>query len=171
MTESPGSQVSQHVPRMYRVAFRLLADADKAHDAVQEACLKALARMDEFDGRATLATWLHRITVNCARDAARSEGRREARDRQPQAGRESVVPSPAQTAEKNETSELAWRLVGQLPEECRSAFELTQLDGYSYDEAARIEDQPRGTIASRVYRAKKILLEQMNARTDGRARP
>lgn len=171
MTESQVSQISQHVPRMYRVAFRLLADADKAHDVVQEACLKALARMAEFDGRATLATWLHRITVNCAKDTVRSEDRREARDRRPETGRESVVPSPAQTAEVQETSELAWRLVAQLPEDCRSAFELTQLDGYSYDDAARIEGQPRGTIASRVYRAKKMLLEQMNARMDGRARP
>jgi len=47
---------------------------------------------------------------------------------------------------------------------------LTQRDGYSYDDAARIEGQPRGTIASRVYRAKKMLLEQMNARIDGRTR-
>lgn len=45
MSESPASQIGLHVPRMYRVAYRLLADADKAHDAVQEACVKALANM------------------------------------------------------------------------------------------------------------------------------
>ena len=70
-------QVGLHVPRMYRVAFRLLADADKAHDAVQEACVKALAGMGRFNGRSALATWLHRITVNCAMDAIRSETRKD----------------------------------------------------------------------------------------------
>ena len=39
---------------------------------------------------------------------------------------------------------------------------LTQLDGYTYDEAAVIENLSRGTVASRVYRARKLLMEQMN---------
>jgi len=187
-------QVGLHVPRMYRVAYRLLADADKAHDAVQEACVKALAGMGRFDGRSALATWLHRITVNCAKDAIRSETRKENAhqahakqvlhaagvSRRPafgqhgQAGHgdEAVSPAgtPAELAEKRELSDLAWRLLEDLPDDCRSAFALTQLDGYSYDEAAEIEGQPRGTIASRVFRAKKILLEQMNAHIDGSAK-
>ena len=45
MDDSQANQVGLHVPRMYRVAYRLLADADKAHDAVQDACVKALAGM------------------------------------------------------------------------------------------------------------------------------
>ena len=164
-------QVSLHVPRMYRVAYRLLADADAAHDVVQEACVKALAGMGRFDGRSSLVTWLHRITVNCAHDAMRSQGRQ---DRAHEALQSRPVdrarpPSPAEITEKGELADLAWRLLEKLPEECRSAFALTQLDGYSYDEAAEIEGEPRGTMASRVFRAKKILLEKMNAHIDGRA--
>ena len=64
---------------------------------------------------------------------------------------------------------MARRLVDQLPDDCRLAFALTQLDGYSYDEAAEIEGRPRGTMASRVYRAKRILLKKMHAHIDGRA--
>jgi RNA polymerase sigma-70 factor (ECF subfamily) len=56
----------------------------------------------------------------------------------------------------------AMTLVAKLPEDCRSAFMLTQLDGYTYDEAAAIENLARGTVASRVYRARQILMEQMN---------
>jgi RNA polymerase sigma-70 factor (ECF subfamily) len=187
-------QIGLHVPRMYRVAFRMLADADKAHDAVQDACVKALAGMGRFNGQATLATWLHRITVNCAKDAIRSETRKENAhqahakqvlhaagiSRRPapgphgQAGHgvEAVSPAgtPAQQAEQRELSNLAWRLLEDLPDDCRLAFALTQLDGYSYGEAAEIEGLPRGTIASRVFRAKKILLDQMNAHIDGSAK-
>ncbi len=195
MDDSQASQIGMHVPRMYRVAYRLLGDADKAHDAVQDACVKALAGMGRFNGQATLATWLHRITVNCAKDAMRSETRKKNAHQshatqvlhaagvsprptlglngQTGHGDETISPTgtPAQQAERRELSDLAWRLLEDLPDDCRAAFALTQLDGYSYDEAAEIQDQPRGTIASRVFRAKKILLEQMTTHIDGRTKP
>jgi len=161
------------VPRMYRVALRIVGSADKAHDVVQEACLKALGNLDGFAGRSTMATWLHRITVNCAKDAMRRDSRKEHAHRrlQSQPVRQAPWLCPAKAAETKELMDLAWTLLDKLPEDCRSAFALTQLDGYRYDEAAEIEGEPRGTIATRVFRAKKILLEQMNAHMDGRAKP
>jgi RNA polymerase sigma-70 factor (ECF subfamily) len=173
MDDSPAIQISLHVPRMYRVAYRLLADADKAHDVVQEACVRALTHVDGFDGRATITTWLHRIAVNCAKEAMRTDSRKEHAHRRLQSQPVNQAPwlCPAEAAETKELTDLAWTLLENLPRDCRSAFALTQLDGYSYDEAAEIEDEPRGTIASRVFRAKKILLEQMNAHIHGRAKP
>jgi len=170
MDDSMADRIGEHVPRMYRVAHRMLADADRAGDVVQNACVKALANLGRFDGRSALATWLHRITVNCAKDAMRSDTRY-------QAAQEGLVSaaaagdqpaSPAQVAETSELAGIALQMLDGLPEDCRNAFALTQLDGYSYDEAAEIEGQPRGTIASRVFRAKRVLLEQMSSLIDGR---
>jgi len=172
MSDRVAQDISVHVPRMYRVALRVVADADQAHDVVQEACLKALAKLDTFDGRAEMSTWLHRITVNCARDALRRDHRRrQAQDRLQDAAADpaSRVATPAETAEQREMQALAWQALAELPEECREAFALTQLDGYSYDEAAAIEGEPRGTIASRVHRAKQLLLQEVSARTNRRA--
>lgn len=173
MDGRPAGQLSDHVPRMYRVALRIVGDLDEAQDIVQDACVKALRRMGSFDGRAALATWLHRITVNCARDHLRAQ-RRAVRNgvsmNDEIAGMLTATQLlPSDKAERRELHDIASTLVKSLPDDCRIAFTLTQLDGYSYDEAAIIEDQPRGTMASRVFRAKKILLEQMNARIDGRA--
>jgi len=163
MTSASANQIARHVPRMYRVALRMVAEADTAQDVVQEACVKALQKLDGFEGRSSLATWLHRITINCASDALRSDAKRRQGHGQLQAWAVSAVTEngPAEAAEQQELFGLAWRALDDLPAECRLAFALTQLDGYSYDEAAEIEGQPRGTIASRVYRAKKLLLEQM----------
>jgi len=157
---------------MYRVALRVVADADLAHDVVQTACVKALAGAGKFEGRSSLGTWLHRITVNCARDALRSDARRQRAQGQFRDCPEGADPSddPAGLAENRELGRMAMALLCGLPDECRAAFELTQLDGYTYDEAAEIEGQPRGTIASRVWRAKKLLLTEMNARVAGRTR-
>jgi RNA polymerase sigma-70 factor (ECF subfamily) len=172
MDDTLANQIGIHVPRMYRVAYRVLGSADAAHDVVQEACVKALMRVDGFEGRSTLSTWLHRITLNCAKDALRSETRREQRREAIQDSFTSVAvgPSAAELAETRELVDLARAMLEKLPEDCRSAFALTQLDGYSYDEAADIESEPRGTIASRVHRAKKILLAQMSTLVDGKAK-
>ncbi|MBN2561351.1 MAG: RNA polymerase sigma factor [Phycisphaerae bacterium] len=165
--------IVSHVPRMYRVALRMLADDDMAHEVVQEACVKALSKLDTFKGEAALSTWLHRITVNCANDVMRSD----ARDRNGWLALKARPveflngESPDEAAEMRELSAVAWKALDTLPEGCRSAFMLTQLDGYSYDEVAEIEGQPRGTIASRVYRAKKLLLEKISAQTERRAKP
>ena len=172
MNNSPAGELSNHVPRMYRVALRMVNDADEAHDVLQDACVKALRNMDGFDGRATLATWLHRITINCVRDYIRKRQRTAQRTHDMDSEVIGMLAAdeitPSAWAEKRELYTIATAAVKSLPDDCRSAFILTQLDGYSYDEAAAIENQPRGTVASRVYRAKKILLEQVNARTGGR---
>ncbi len=166
MNETLAQELAGHVARMYRVALRIVGDSDAAQEIVQDACLNALRGAGQFDGRAALTTWLHRITVNCAYDPLR-KGRRTQRGRTDwpsgAAGMLTVLDAdPARHAEQNDSYRLALRLIAGLPEDCRSAFMLTQLDGYTYDEAAVIENLSRGTVASRVYRARQLLMEQMN---------
>ena len=166
MPETLAQQLAGHAPRMYRVALRIVGSSDAAQEVAQEACLKALRRAETFAGRAALATWLHRITVNCADDHLRKDRRadrvRTSCDYDALGMLAMLEAGPAERAEQNETYRLALTLVARLPEDCRSAFVLTQLDGYTYDEAAAIEDLARGTVASRVHRARQILIEQMN---------
>lgn len=171
MRDSLAQQIGGHVPRMYRVALRIVGSGDNARDVVQDACVKALRALGDFDGRCALPTWLHRITVNCARDHLRKK-RVASRDRvdlnYELAGMvEALGCSPADQAEQAEMRRIVSAMVERLPDDCRSALVLTQLDGYSYDEAAAIEEQPRGTIASRVHRARKILMEQLSVHYGG----
>ncbi len=171
MSETLSQELGCHVSRMYRVALRIVGSTDAAQEVAQDACLKALRGADKFDGRAGLATWLHRITVNCAHDHLRksrqiSRGRTDW-DHDTLGMLPMLEAGPAEHAEQDETYRLALSLVAKLPEDCRSAFLLTQLDGYTYDEAAAIENLARGTIASRVFRARQILMEQMNGHLAG----
>jgi RNA polymerase sigma-70 factor, ECF subfamily len=160
------TEIAGQLPRMYRVALRIVGNTDSAQEVAQDACVKALRGAERYDGRAALATWLHRITVNCAHDHLR-------KSRQMERGRigldgdtlgmlTMLDAGPAKRAEQNETYRHALSLIAALPDDCRAAFMLTQMDGYTYDEAAAIENLSRGTVASRVYRARQILMEQMN---------
>lgn len=56
----------RHARGAYAVCVRLLGDTALAEDALQEAFLKAHRRLEQFDGRAAFATWMHRIAVNTA---------------------------------------------------------------------------------------------------------
>jgi RNA polymerase sigma-70 factor (ECF subfamily) len=72
LTEGLRSGSAEHAERfvranlgwMRRVARRILRDEGLADDCVQEAFLKAFRKIGDFEGRASLKTWLHRITVN-----------------------------------------------------------------------------------------------------------
>jgi RNA polymerase sigma-70 factor (ECF subfamily) len=164
MPQDFATQMGEHIPRMYRVALRIVFDSDRAHDVVQDACVKALRKIDNFNGDASLASWLHRITVNCARDHMRGNHREK---KKIEAFGLRVVQSPgsalspAGAIEQREMIDMVLQQIQLLPDDCRTAFVLTQLDGYSYDQAGEIEDQPRGTVASRVFRAKQLLLKRM----------
>jgi RNA polymerase sigma-70 factor (ECF subfamily) len=173
MMETLASEIAGHASRMYRVALRIVGSTDAAQDIAQDACVKALRGADKFDGRAALASWLHRITVNCAHDHLRKTRQMDRGRTDWDSGTMGMLAmleaGPAKRAEQNEMYRRALSLIAALPEDCRSAFMLTQLDGYTYDEAAAIENLSRGTVASRVYRARQILMEQMNHHCAGEA--
>ncbi len=166
MQRTLAHELTEHFGRIYRVALRMVGSSDGAQEVTQNACVKALRASEAFDGRAALTTWLHRITVNCARDHLRYRRRVDGSRVRDSAGAFAalVMPGgdPAQRVERDETLRRLLDLVAALPDDCRAAFTLTQLDGYSYEEAAAIEQLSRGTIASRVYRARQILMKQVN---------
>ncbi len=158
--------IQSHLPRLLRVALRILGDRSRAEDVVQDVCLRVLNQPESFDGNARFSTWLHRITVNRAIDVLR-ERRRENRRQVEWNGELAGLLAgdtrlPDETAEINELRRIAQLVIEELPDDCRHSFVLTQLDGYTYDEAAEIECVPRGTVASRVTRAKRILLKHLH---------
>src|SRR3954468_9812334 len=68
--------VREHGGRMLAVARRLVREEEDARDAVQEAFVSAFRSLDRFEGGSRLATWLHRIVVNCCLTRLRSRQRR-----------------------------------------------------------------------------------------------
>jgi len=67
--------VREFGPRMLTVARRFLSHPQDSADAVQDAFVSAFQSIHSFQGQSTLATWLHRITVNSCLMLLRSQGR------------------------------------------------------------------------------------------------
>jgi RNA polymerase sigma-70 factor (ECF subfamily) len=140
--------VRRHDRELRALAFRLLGDRDRMDDVLQEAYVKAFRALPRFRGESSVATWLYRIVANaCLDELRRARRRRE----------ESVAePEPASVHEPQEPGALAAALAALTPED-RAAVLLVDAFGESYDDAARALGVPRGTIASRLNRARPAL--------------
>jgi RNA polymerase sigma-70 factor, ECF subfamily len=144
----------------YRVAHRLLGHEQDALDAVQEAFLKAITHLDDFDGRSGFRTWLLRIVTNAAIDAGRRRGRRSTL---PLGGGDTqgVEPTcdhdPAGGLHRQDLRRILDDALGRLSPPVRTAFILFAEAGLSYQEIAAVEGIPLGTVMSRIYAARQKL--------------
>jgi RNA polymerase sigma-70 factor (ECF subfamily) len=147
----------------YRVAYRLLGHEADALDAVQDAFVKALTHLPNFEGRSTFKTWLLRVVCNASLDLGRQRGRREmlslnlvaAADRD---GHEPVVlHDPAGGLERADLRRLLSLALATLPEAQRRTFVLHAEAELSYREVADVLGISIGTVMSRLYYARQKL--------------
>ncbi|MEV6817209.1 sigma-70 family RNA polymerase sigma factor [Nocardiopsis dassonvillei] len=130
---------------------------DRVEELSQETYLRALRGLPRFAGRAPARTWLLAIARNTVADRYRRDAARP----------DCVHPAdwdllPGRTVRFDEHVALLCLLDG-LAAERRQAFVLTQVEGLSYAEAARLADVPVGTIRSRVARARGDLVRGLTA--------
>jgi RNA polymerase sigma factor (sigma-70 family) len=139
----------------FRTAYLIVADADEARDAAQDAFLRAYAALRRFRAGAEFRPWLLRIVANAARNRRRSSGRRmslalrAAADR-PENG---AVPSPEVAVLAAERRALLLAAIERLRLEDRDVIVMRWFGELSEAEMAAALDCPRGTVKSRLSRA------------------
>ncbi|ART22514.1 RNA polymerase subunit sigma [Corynebacterium striatum] len=141
--------------------WRLLAHlggAEIADDLTQETYLRVIGALPRFAARSSARTWLLSLARRVWVDNIRHDMAR------PRKAATEYEDAAAQTPSTENSS--AWSdwidartLIDALPADRREALILTQVLGYSYEEAAKIAGVRIGTIRSRVARARKDLIE------------
>ncbi len=166
--------------RLFRVARSITGDDDEAEDVMQEAYVRAWTKLDQFEGRASFATWLTRIAVHEA--LARGRRRRRERPRGAWAGdgeeggggmSEQVrddAPGPQELASGHELQELLEQAVDALPDAGRVVFVLREVEGLSGAETAAALDLTEGAVKVRLHRARAALRRELEARAAGAMR-
>ena len=134
-----------------------LAGREQADDLTQETYLRVLGALPRFAGRASARTWLLTLARRVWIDSIRHD---LARPRKSITQYDDVAAQKPSPDNPNTWSEVidARTLLDALPAERREAIVLTQVLGYTYEEAARIAGVRIGTIRSRVARARRDLL-------------
>lgn len=165
--------MQRHQQRVYAVCVRVLGNREDAADAVQDAFLSALRKLDQFRGDALFTTWLHRVAVNACYDILRKRARQpmlHLADDPDAPSREEGIPAPDHADEVAGTSDAAAALA-LVPEEFRVALVLADVQDMAYEQIAKVLDVPIGTVKSRVHRGRLALARAMGieAREPGTA--
>ena len=126
-------------------------------DLAQEIFLVVQRKLNRFDG-GNLAGWLYRIAQLTVRDHRRRAWFKNLTVRRREmdvAGADLTTPGPAARYEEAENRRIVQRLVAGMSEKLRTAFVLFEIEGYSGEEIARIQDIPLGTVWTRLHLARK----------------
>jgi RNA polymerase sigma-70 factor (ECF subfamily) len=142
----------------------------------QEAFIKAYRALPSFRGDSAFYTWLYRIGINTAKNYLVAMGRRaptstevEAEEAEGQEGGELLrdINTPESLLLTKEIGNTVNAAIESLPEELRSAIQLRELEGMSYEEIAKLMDCPIGTVRSRIFRAREAIAERLKPLLDG----
>lgn len=146
-----------HVQMVWRTLRRLGVPPSSIEDAVQEVFVVAHRRLDDFEGRSSVSTWLYGIAVFVSRNARRHARRHPEAPLPPEhehvgddgAGR------PDRLLAEREAARLVDRLVGELDEDKREVFVLAELEQLSGPEIATSLGVNLNTVYARLRAARQ----------------
>jgi RNA polymerase sigma factor (sigma-70 family) len=158
-----------HINSMYNFAYRLTFDEDDAKDLVQDTYLKAYRFIDSFQQGTNAKAWLFRILKNSFINDYRKKKKEPAKvdyqevetfynseevDRQ-------ITPDLRVEALQDMMGDEISNALNSLDVDFRTVIILCDLEGFKYDEMAKILDIPIGTVRSRLHRARNLLKEKL----------
>ena len=136
--------------RIFRLLLRMTGNAEDAFDLAQDTYIKALTRIEQFDGRSSLATWLYRIAVNEALQHLRRAGRMRLNIQK--TPRTEVAPASHEVGDIRLDIQDA---VATLSPSDQAMLFLRYQEGLDYRAIAEVCEVAAGTVASRLNRARR----------------
>lgn len=157
--------VKRYQAAVLRVCISIVGSRD-VDDLVQEIFIKILQRLDRFEGRSALFTWIYEVTVNHCRDELRRRKRRRWFSLQalPQTVVENIPLDEKPVTDRIENDELEQRLhreINKLKPKYRELIVLRDLEGLSYEDIAQVCQIDVKLVKSRLYEARRILAQTM----------
>lgn len=161
--------VTKYQQKVANLVTRYVKNHSDVSDIVQEAFIKAYRALPNFRGDSAFYTWLYRIAVNCAKNHMVANSRKPSSSDVDIDDAENydngdalrVNASPEKLLLTDEIKRVIFRTIERLPEDLRTAINLRELDGLSYEEIAEIMDCPVGTVRSRIFRARDAIDKQI----------
>jgi RNA polymerase sigma factor (sigma-70 family) len=169
-TEIFDMEFMPHINSMYNFAYRLTFDEDDANDLVQDTYLKAFRFIHSFEQGTNAKAWLFRILKNSFINDYRKKSKEPAKvdyqeveayynsddvDRQ-------ITPDLRVESLQDMIGDEISNALNSLDVDFRTVIILCDLEGFKYDEMAKILDIPIGTVRSRLHRARNLLKDKLS---------
>ncbi len=148
----------QYCEGMFVVAHRYIKDVAEAEDAMQDAFIKAFAKLDQFKGDVTFGAWLKRIVVNTCLDAIK------ARKMELYTINEEVMSMADEEdwdVEDTTTAGEIQRAIETLKDPFRVVVQLFLLEGYDHKEISEILGISESSSRTNLHRGKQLLKKQL----------
>ena len=160
-----------HIKSMYNFGYRLTLDEDDAKDLVQDTYLKAYRFIESFQKGTNAKAWLFRILKNSFINDYRKKSKEPSKvdyqevetyynsdevDRQ-------ITPDLRVESLKDMIGDEISNALNALDVDFRTVIILCDLEGFKYEEMAKILDIPIGTVRSRLHRARNLLKEKLKS--------
>ena len=162
--------VAKYQRKINRLVSRLVRDSAEIEDVTQEAFIKAYRALPQFRGDSAFYTWLYRIAINTAKNYLASQGRRaptttgsdaEEAETFEEADQLRDINTPESLMMSKQVGETVGRAMEALPEELRTAIQLREIEGMSYEDIAQAMNCPIGTVRSRIFRARESIAAEL----------
>jgi RNA polymerase sigma-70 factor, ECF subfamily len=165
--------IRRYSQRIYRT-MRAILNTDDVDDAMQQAFISAYTHLGQFAGRASFATWLTRIAINEARARLRPARRgwpaEQPEDDVLEAVR-SEQPNPEEQLIGRELQNAVNEGIDSLPESYRTVLQLRQMDGLTTAAVAARLGVHNDVVKTRLYRARRIVRDNLDAHLNDPRRP
>jgi RNA polymerase sigma factor (sigma-70 family) len=158
------------IDALYNFAFHLTYNEEDSNDLVQETYLKAYRFIDSYDEGTNAKAWLFKILKNAFINEYRKKSKQPARvdyedfvgyhDTDDQSTVEFV--DLRQEIFQGMIGDEVTRALNSLPVDFKTVVLLCDVEGFSYEEIARITDIPIGTVRSRLHRARNMLKDKLS---------
>lgn len=159
------SEFMPHINSMYNFGFRLTLDRDDAKDLVQDTYLKAYRFIESFQRGTNAKAWLFRILknsfINDYRKKTKEPSKVDYQEVETYYNSEDVnrqiTPDLRVESLKDMIGDEISNALNSLDVDFRTVIILCDLEGFKYEEMAKILDIPIGTVRSRLHRARNLL--------------
>ena len=164
------SEFLPHVHAMYNFGYRLTLDRDDAKDLVQDTYFKAFRFIESFQKGTNAKAWLFRILknsfINDYRKKVKEPNKVDYQEVETYYNSEDVdrqiTPDLRVDALKDMIGDEISNALNALDVDFRTVIILCDLEGFKYEEMAKILDIPIGTVRSRLHRARQLLKEKLS---------
>ena len=161
--------VEMYTPRVYGLVRNLVRSQTEAEDVTQEVFFKVYRKLDTFRQDSAFYTWLYRVAVNAATDWLKKK-RQDRAIQLDDFGAMSLADDadgPDQNVRTKDLRKEVRMAMGELPEKFRTILVLRELEGLQYEEISAVLQISKGTVESRIFRARAKLKIELERRRLG----
>jgi len=156
--------VVKYQDRLVYSVYKFCKDLELSQDITQEAFVKAFRNIDKFRGESSFYTWIYRIAINTAKNYFSNKSRGA------ETYNEDILDTalsdmslnsdnPETLLAAEEMKDAVNQAFQNLPDEIRSTLSLREYDGLSYEEIAKVQNCPIGTVRSRIFKGRELINE------------